>query len=907
MRIVFGTAADGRAYPEHPGGGRGCVGGAVVGPAGLLDLLAAQLGLGAPPVPPVIRIATWQRKLEEADRAAARFWTASLSADGWATARRLLGWRDALVEAGWSAAALADAPARLGDMAAADLAGPPLPRGRADLLREVVAAVEAGEATGIARLDLVEDVELLAPGWCRLVRALRAGGTAVGSATRPASVDAASDIGRLHAYLRTGSRERLAGDGTVCEVTAATAVAAAESVAEWLAHDGGAAGETVLIVPDGDSGLLDQSLARRGLPVLGLSRPSPHRGALQALSLAFAVSWAPVDPGKLLELLLLPRPPLHGWAAAALSDALAREPGIGGPAWNSAWARIEERLRDEAGTSAGAASDGGDHGRDPDGTLGRWRAWIEAGRHDRRLGMPATDAVALCRRVVDWAVEVDDGGRDPLLLCAAAAARALSAALDALGRTHVTGLLIDRMIDQVIADGLPDAAREAQEGSLRGLVHPGALWGPARRVVWCGFPAGSRPTPRPPWDAAERAALETAGCRPETPSAADRRQAAQWRAAALNAGSLVLVGAGLDRGVEVAPHPFHQRLRPLLAQEGNDPSVRVAAERLLVEGAVPLAAREVVRSAATAVRLPEARAAWPLPAALAARAADPSRRETATGLEDLLACQFRWVLKHLAGVRARGGRRIPGNERLLGDLAHALARQVFLPGEVPDPETVGKRAADGLGGLIGRIAAPLLLPGRASELAFARDRIPDALAVLAGFLARGRFVVEGVETEHERRLGPARVAGRVDLLVRGPDGRRAVVDLKWTRNGAGARRRELAEGRAIQLATYARLVETDGAPAAAGYFLLRQRRLLAEEGSPLAAEGIRVARGLGRTWDAAARDGGRLRALAGMGTGVAAGIAGAEKRLPDDAAFPTAAGTCELCDMVRLCRPPFIG
>ena len=100
MKIVLATAADGRAYPEHPGGHRGCVGGAVVGPIGLFDLLAAQLGLGAPPVPPVVRIATWQRKLEEAGESAPRFWSASLVSDGWATARHLLSWRDALVEAG---------------------------------------------------------------------------------------------------------------------------------------------------------------------------------------------------------------------------------------------------------------------------------------------------------------------------------------------------------------------------------------------------------------------------------------------------------------------------------------------------------------------------------------------------------------------------------------------------------------------------------------------------------------------------------------------------------------------------------------------------------------------------------------------------------------------------------------
>ena len=49
-----------------------------------------------------------------------------------------------------------------------------------------------------------------------------------------------------------------------------TGLMAAEAVAEWLAMDPDQ--PTVVIVPDGDSGLLDQMLAARGLPVIGLSQ-----------------------------------------------------------------------------------------------------------------------------------------------------------------------------------------------------------------------------------------------------------------------------------------------------------------------------------------------------------------------------------------------------------------------------------------------------------------------------------------------------------------------------------------------------------------------------------------------------------------------------------------------------------
>ncbi|KAB1068577.1 PD-(D/E)XK nuclease family protein [Methylobacterium planeticum] len=716
-------------------------------------------------------------------------------------------------------------------------------------------------------------------------------------------VDVASDIGRVHLYLRTGQRTAFTGDGTVCDISGTSATAAAECVAEWMAceAEAGAAGDTVLIVPDGDSSLLDQALRRRGLPSLGLSPPSSFRGALQVLPLSFAAAWTPMDPGKLLELLLLPRPPMRRWAARTLARALSKEPGIGGPAWQLAWERIEARIRDEA-ARAPDATGARKAAAEAERTLDRWRAWTNLGRYDRKEGMPAPDAVALCRRVLDWAFELDAGDRDPLLLCVVGSARALIAALEALGHSPVTALQIDRMIDQAIADGLPDPTCHAQEGRSRAVSSPGALWGAAHRVVWWGFAGSGASSPRFPWSERERAALDAAGCCPERPHTTGRREASHWRAAVLNARSLMLVRPELNRGSEAGPHPFSQQLHPLLSHASNASSVRFVAERLYVAERVPLAAREVVRSSSVAVDLPRARAAWDLPAGLVARAQDPERRQSATSFEDLLTCQMRWILQHLAGLKSGGAREIPKPERLFGNLAHAVAQVAFHPGEVPVPEIVRTRSVTALDSLLPRIAAPLLLPGHARELAFARQRIPDALASLSSILARGRFAIEGLEVEHERDFGMVKVASRIDLVVRGPDGARAIIDLKWTENGATARHYELAEGRAIQLATYGRLVDPDGAGAPAGYFLLRQQRLLAEEGSPLAHEEITVTRGLADTWDAVARDSARLAALAGSGRGIAAGVAGAQEHLPEDLAFPLHPKVCTYCDMTRLCR-----
>jgi hypothetical protein len=82
------------------GAGSASFGAPVVGPAGLVTLLEAELGLGDPPSSVLDRVVAWQAKREAAD-GSERFWTRSLAADAWATARLLLGWRDDLVAAGW--------------------------------------------------------------------------------------------------------------------------------------------------------------------------------------------------------------------------------------------------------------------------------------------------------------------------------------------------------------------------------------------------------------------------------------------------------------------------------------------------------------------------------------------------------------------------------------------------------------------------------------------------------------------------------------------------------------------------------------------------------------------------------------------------------------------------------------
>ena len=75
LQLVFSWFADAGAWPEHPGAGAAAVDAAVVGPMRLLDHVETMLGLGAPAIAGVKRIALFRRKLESAG--AGRFWANS--------------------------------------------------------------------------------------------------------------------------------------------------------------------------------------------------------------------------------------------------------------------------------------------------------------------------------------------------------------------------------------------------------------------------------------------------------------------------------------------------------------------------------------------------------------------------------------------------------------------------------------------------------------------------------------------------------------------------------------------------------------------------------------------------------------------------------------------------------------
>lgn len=891
MRLTFGTSCDGASYPDFPTPGEGAIGSAIVGPSGLLDAIEIELGLTRPHVAPAVRVATYMAKLGASLRAPRDlFFAKSFALDPWATAAQLLGWRDQLVGGGWLRTQVGFP--RLDALAHAEGLGPELPPGLADRAHAACRALQNRRNLDLEFLQLVEPRHMLPPPWDALVTALERIGVEIAQVDERPSEK--GDLRCVQDFLAGGPVEPLCGDGSFVIVEADTALAGAEAVAEWVGHCGpGELAGTVVISEDGDTALLDHAMQMRALPALGISAPSPLRGALQILPLAFAVTWAPFDAKALLDLLLLPRSPLPGFAARRLARALRREPGSGGAAWSEAWTAIEEELSERLASS-------GEDRRKADRRMALWREWTAGGLHARGDGMPVQAAKSIAARVAGWAVEVESTTGDQLLLSLASAASALLQALDLLEADRLSPQLIGRVIEHVLADGARNPDHVPTAGDIRAVRDPGAIVAGARNVIWWSFVGpGSRPASSP-WSHDEAAALLSAGIHLERPVEQAARIAWTYANAARRAGErLILVVPALLAGDETVSHPLAHQLMPLVAPARE--AVRWKAEDLLEASAHRVAGRDIIREVAPVVSPPRQRARWNLPNSVAARLGD--RVESASSFERLVDCNVRWLVLDVLRLPRGSVAQLPGTDQLVGDLAHELARRVLPPGPVMDPHDVSARVEALFDELLLAVAAPLAQPGLAGELAAAKARLPASLAQLARRLRAIGVEVVGTEIERSATFDDGlSVNGRMDLVVRHPVHGLGVIDLKWTKS-ARRRRAELAEGRAIQLATYGAILGERGDPhAPAAFYLLNQRRLIGPAGSFLADEVVEGLHGLPATWANVVASWRIWRDRTLGDVVVATGASGAAEHVSAD--LPIAPGTepCRYCELNALCR-----
>jgi ATP-dependent helicase/nuclease subunit B len=883
MEIVFGLFADGGGVPDHGGDSVGSLGHPVLGPTGLLDMLELMHGLSGPSAAKVVRVAAWRRALAIADTGE-RFWSRSFAVDAWSTARTLLGWRDVLVESGWTSAFRGDAH-RLLDLAAAEAVAD-MPSGAADRLVRLAKQIRADITNRVTCVRLIDARDHHSIGWRRLFDALEAHGVTIGEVAREAAAPAHTALGALQRWLLGDAPHADAPDGTVSFANALSEVLASELVGQWVELANGN-GSLTLIAQGGDTQLVDHGLALSGQPRAGRSQASPHRGALQLLLLGFKTAWAPFDAHALMELLLFTHPPIAPRAAARLAAALEEAPGRGSSVWVSAWEDVETDAR---------AATGGDKkdGAAVDARITRWREWAEPDLYDPEEGIPLNAALAICDRTIAWAIARHSSDQDPLYLATARLASDVRGALVALDLDRAPRLLIDRLIEEALGHGEPDPTITAEAACWRSIAHPGAMWAPTDNVVWWTFCA-TESLPRPPWTDAERHALADAGLPLDNSNLMAKTLNAAWERAVLNARRhLLFVGAGLEALDDSGRHPLAHRLAPALAASAE----WIRLEDALTAPSLQLAGQELARVPVEVKPLPPVKPSWPTPNGFADRLA--GRSQSATAFENLFECQLRWALQHVAQLRIGRARAIPDENRLFGNLAHALARDIFTSGSPPTSEVAVARTTERLDAVIDQLAAPLRHPRYAGELAFARRRLPDAMAALAHTLRANNLTVEATELPVSGEFADSlAVRGSIDLVARDSKGEPVIVDLKWSRSGK-SRITELESGNSVQLATYGAMLSGEN-PYRAGYFLLNQRQFATLAASGLLGRQVLGRRSLRDTWGAILSTWHDWRQCAHDGKLIALGVEGSEALVPAGLALVREVH-CEWCDYATLCR-----
>jgi hypothetical protein len=123
---------------------------------------------------------------------------------------------------------------------------------------------------------------------------------------------------------------------------------------------------------------------------------------------------------------------------------------------------------------------------------------------------------------------------------------------------------------------------------------------------------------------------------------------------------------------------------------------------------------------------------------------------------------------------------------------------------------------------------PLLEAGKEREKENIRFRISRSLELLSRLLSEAEVKTLATEYEKEADLGNIRVTGRVDLYgAGGPEP--VLIDFKW--GNMDERRKEIAEGRDMQLALYALLVDAVEQNPNTAYLIASRTVALTHEGA----------------------------------------------------------------------------
>jgi hypothetical protein len=791
----------------------------------LLGWLETQLGLRTVEVPLSDRIAQVASVLEDVRPPTL---VRSLERDRWATARECLRRIDELLLCGWTGADSDDLPSLVRDLATVRAAmRHPFPS-MAERLAQVNEALERCQRLPTHLCVLADPVERWPKLWQMVLGRLDTD-TIPGANPRGR---AGSSLAAVQGHVLNGTVGPAKIDDSLGWVQGLSVSAACETVAAMLAQEPDKLESTVICCEDPDVAvMLDSSLHRAGVPTCGVSITTTGHPASQVLPLVLRLCWRPVDPADLLDFISLPICPLPRHATRRLAEALVEQPGLGSWAWEGARAALEEPEHD------------------PDGKIAKVLAeWLDVERREWGQPLPATLVRDRCGKVAQWAMgraSILEEGADTALVEALHRAAGQASSVGELVEMkggEISEPQIARLLETTSGAGVVLQPQGAEAGGPRIVGSLADIDRTYTRLIWLGLSTADAPSCR--WTALDLASLRAHGVDLDDGT----RQLEAHRAAERSGLALVedtLLAVGLPTDQEVRPHPVWLQIKDSLEKAGIKEPVQLedvlagVPDGVVSPWKIPVSERDV-----TAPQPP--RPTWSVePGMLWDR-----EHRSATSLETRLACPLKWVLTYNAGVRPSPIARLPGSFLLKGRFCHQVLEKVFGGGGSP---TDAQAAADAVGSCIDeRIpldAAPLAQPAVTAERIELRSELVAATKVLVEALHAGGYQVVGFEQEIDCDLDGRKLVGSIDCLVATPDGDEALIDFKY----AGRKKYPalLQEGRAVQLATYARSrAEARGVFPSVAYLVLKDGVLCTPAGSAMkGAANVLNGPAISEVWD----------------------------------------------------------
>lgn len=789
MHVTLGLYLDARQGPSPTN----FFNSPIVGRLGFLSLLETYLGLAVPEASTAKRVAVYSGLLGAHDNGS-RFYSESFKADSVGTAARLLAWRDEWRLGGWDGSAQPTHPLRLQELAAIEKAAhETLPPGEAERLQLVVQALRASGSGPIKSVHLVDPPEDFPLLWRQVLKRLPAVEVRIPGPQGEGHLRAVQEQALAVLAGQPASDLAAPADGSLVLVRALSGTTAEHWLSAQHSHRPG--DRLVLAEDTGDS--LDVSLSATGGVNCGFERPSQLRPAQQALPLALELCWSPLDVNRLLDFLTHPVGPFSRPARGKLARAVAKQPGIGGEAWNAAKAKLTT-------------------GEDAQELADDIAFWLESDRWSRTDGVPVDALITRVDRMKE-SMRRRLSGEPTDVATFSPAYRQCTAVLDALAVLAKQGLttVLPRQVEQLVAHATPAGATNptsvAQIGCMRSASTPAACIEAAEEVVWWMPSTPALPSPLP-WSAAEVAALTQLGVQLRDPSRELVSLAAQWLRPLLAARKrFVLVCP--PPGAEV--HPIRQLLKRMLpAIETSAIDLDVAIGSTLVGATAVALAAQPLHTAPRHIPLLQ-------PVQLA------DSPQSFTTLNELFNDPALFILKRVAGLEPTSVLSVEEDNRLLGILAHRLFEKLFANADAlawsNDTAVDWFRAI--ANSLLLTEGAVLLMQGAGVSQQHFRKVCEGAMRSLLDHLRSAGATQVRTEVGFSGTFGAVPLVGKIDLIVTLSDKREVALDMKW--RGDNYYAELLRTGQFLQLALYSSLIEqtTGTAPAGLGYFILESGAL----------------------------------------------------------------------------------